>query len=236
MMLALQPKVIMAGAPAAGKGTQCGRLVRDYGVVQVSPGDILREEKRNGTVKGKKAQSYMDSGELVPDELVVDMVLERLEFPDAQRNGWLLDGFPRSKCARSIFPSQMTIHKITLTLIFIFRRGQCEEMKKRNINPTSFVVLDVPTETLVERVSGRRLDPETGKVYHLKFSPPESEDIKKRLEQVCSTRTNTNLLSNGYLIAAPFPPPNLHRNAACRRLGGEGTVLSFFEHLPITSS
>jgi len=130
----------------------------------------------------------------------------------------------------------MTIHKITLTLIFIFRRGQCEEMKKRNINPTSFVVLDVPTETLVERVSGRRLDPETGKVYHLKFSPPESEDIKKRLEQVCSTRTNTNLLSNGYLIAAPFPPPNLHRNAACRRLGGEGTVLSFLEHLPITSS
>jgi hypothetical protein len=133
----------------------------------------------------------------------------------------------------------MTIHKITLTLIFIFRRGQCEEMKKRSINPTSFVVLDVPTETLVERVSGRRLDPETGKVYHLKFSPPESEDIKKRLEQVCSIRTNTNLLSNGYLIAAPFPshPPfPLRRNAACRRLGGEGTVLSFLEHLPITSS
>lgn len=91
-------------------------------------------------------------------ELIVDMVLERLETQEAKKNGWLLDGFPRSE-------------------------GQCKAMQSRGIEPTRFIVLDVPTETLVERVSGRRTDPETGKVYHMKFSPPENEEIKKRLEQ-----------------------------------------------------
>ncbi|KAF0898228.1 hypothetical protein E2562_005824 [Oryza meyeriana var. granulata] len=151
-------KVMIAGAPASGKGTQCELIKTKYGLVHISAGDLLRAEIAAGTENGKRAKEFMEKGQLVPDEIVVTMVKERLLQPDAQEKGWLLDGYPRSY-------------------------SQAMALETLGIRPDIFILLDVPDEILVERVVGRRLDPVTGKIYHLKYSPTENEEIASRLTQ-----------------------------------------------------
>uniref|UniRef100_A0A0C9S7M6 adenylate kinase n=1 Tax=Wollemia nobilis TaxID=56998 RepID=A0A0C9S7M6_9CONI len=152
------PKIMISGAPAAGKGTQCELIVRKYGLVHIAAGDLLRAEVAAGTENGKRAKEYMEKGSLVPDEIVVTMVKERLAQQDAQEKGWLLDGYPRSL-------------------------SQATALVNLGIRPDLFLLLDVPEEILVDRVVGRRLDPVTGKIYHLKYSPPEKDEIAQRLTQ-----------------------------------------------------
>lgn len=137
-------RVMISGAPASGKGTQCEILSEEYKLTHISAGDLLRAEVGSGTANGLKAKEFMDAGKLVPNEIVVTMVKDRLNQPDAQA-GWLLDGYPRSK-------------------------DQADALDEANIRPEVFLLLEVPEEILVERVVGRRLDPETGKIYHLKVS------------------------------------------------------------------
>lgn len=180
-------KVMIAGAPAAGKGTQCARIVEKYGLVHISVGDLLRAEVRltenasatplqamhqvaEGTPDGKKAKEYMDRGDLVPNEVVVDMVKNRLAQSDVAQHGWLLDGYPRSL-------------------------EQAEAIEAVGIRPDIFLLIDVPDELLVDRVVGRRLDPETGEIYHLQFKPPPA-DIVDRLTQR-SDDTEDKVLSKG---------------------------------------
>jgi len=151
-------RIIIAGAPASGKGTQCEVIKEKYGVVHLSTGDILRAAVKEGTELGLKAKAFMDAGKLVPDELIIGVVSERLNQEDCQCQGWLLDGFPRTK-------------------------SQADALIAAGKNPDCFILLDVPEEVLVERVTGRRTDPVTGKIYHMKFSPPENEEIAKRLVQ-----------------------------------------------------
>lgn len=151
-------RVMISGAPASGKGTQCEFIVEKYGLLHISTGDLLRAEVAAGTENGLRAKDYMTKGQLVPDDIVIKMVRDKLEEATAQGKGWLLDGFPRS-------PSQG------------------EALKALGIRPDIFVVLDVPEEVLIERVVGRRLDPITGKIYHLKYTPPENEEISARLTQ-----------------------------------------------------
>ncbi|WOK96539.1 hypothetical protein Cni_G05246 [Canna indica] len=151
-------KVMISGAPASGKGTQCELIKKKYGLVHIAAGDLLRAEIAAGTEKGKRAKEYMEKGMLVPDEIVVMMVKERLLQADAQEKGWLLDGYPRSF-------------------------SQAKALEDLGIRPDIFILLDVSEESLVERVVGRRLDPVTGKIYHLKYSPPENEEIAARLTQ-----------------------------------------------------
>lgn len=148
---------MIAGAPAAGKGTQCARIVEEYGLVHVSVGDLLRAEVAAQTPAGKKAKSFMDNGDLVPNDVVVEMVKNKLAEPQAVEKGWLLDGYPRSA-------------------------EQAEAIEAENIRPDLFILVNVPDESLVERVVGRRNDPVTGEIYHLKFKPPPAEIID-RLEQ-----------------------------------------------------
>ncbi|KAK9824179.1 hypothetical protein WJX72_008350 [[Myrmecia] bisecta] len=148
---------MIAGAPAAGKGTQCAKIVDKFGLVHVSVGDLLRAEVERGTEAGKKAQQYMDQGDLVPNEVVVEMVKNRLSQGDVKEHGWLLDGYPRSA-------------------------SQAEAIEKEGIRPDLFILIDVPDEHLIERIVGRRLDPETGTIYHLKFKPPPQE-VTDRLIQ-----------------------------------------------------
>lgn len=150
-------KVMIAGAPAAGKGTQCARIVEQYGLVHISVGDLLRAEVAAGTPAGKKAKSFMDNGDLVPNDVVVEMVKNKLAEPEVLEKGWLLDGYPRSA-------------------------EQAEAIEAENIRPDVFLLVNVPDEDLVERVVGRRNDPVTGEIYHLKFKPPPKE-IMERLEQ-----------------------------------------------------
>ncbi|KAE8126133.1 hypothetical protein FH972_020877 [Carpinus fangiana] len=149
-------KVMISGAPASGKGTQCELIVQKFGLVHISTGDILRSEVSSGTEIGNKAKEFMNAGRLVPDEIVTAMVTSRLSREDAKERGWLLDGYPRSF-------------------------SQAQSLEKLKIRPDVYIVLDVPDEILIDRCIGRRLDPLTGKIYHLKSFPPESEEIKARL-------------------------------------------------------
>ena len=151
-------KVIIAGAPAAGKGTQCEMIKSEFGLVHLSTGDILRASVQQGTPLGLKAKAFMDGGQLVPDELIIGVICDRLKEKDCETNGWLLDGFPRTK-------------------------SQADALSAAGMIPDCFVMLDVPEEVLVERVTGRRTDPVTGKIYHMKFNPPTDAEVTSRLVQ-----------------------------------------------------
>lgn len=132
--------------------------MKHHDLVHVSAGDLLRAEVAAGTENGKKAKEYMTKGELVPNDIVVNMVKERLSQPDAQRKGWLLDGYPRSQ-------------------------SQADAIDATGLRPDVFILLEVLDNVLIERVVGRRLDPVTGRIYHLKYSPPETQEIAERLTQ-----------------------------------------------------
>ncbi|KAL5778803.1 hypothetical protein ACOSQ2_009540 [Xanthoceras sorbifolium] len=151
-------KIMISGAPASGKGTQCELIKKKYGLVHIAAGDLLRAEIALGSENGKRAKEYMEKGQLVPDEIVVMMVKDRLSQPDSQEKGWLLDGYPRSL-------------------------SQATGLKAYGFEPDLFILLEVSEDILVERVVGRRLDPVTGKIYHLKYFPPETEEIAARLTQ-----------------------------------------------------
>jgi adenylate kinase len=152
--------IIIAGAPASGKGTQCEAIKELYDVVHLSTGDILRAAVAARTPVGIVAKGYMDAGKLVPDEVIINIVKDRLQEEDCQTRGWLLDGFPRTK-------------------------AQAEALKEAGVCADCFIFLNVPDEILVERVVGRRTDPVTGKIYHVKYFPPPegNPEILSRLVQ-----------------------------------------------------
>jgi adenylate kinase len=143
-------RLILVGPPGAGKGTQAKVLTEKWGVPQISTGDMLREAKKAGTPLGLQAAEYMSKGALVPDEVVIGLVGERLKLPDAQ-NGFLLDGFPRT------VPQAEALEGL---------------LKGRGIHLDGVVQLDVARELLAERATLRRTDKRTGHIYHLKYNPP----------------------------------------------------------------
>ncbi|KAL8129624.1 hypothetical protein V2J09_018779 [Rumex salicifolius] len=149
-------KVMISGAPASGKGTQCQMIAQKFGVVHISTGDLLRAEVAAGTEIGNKAKDYMNSGRLVPDEIVTAMVATRLSLEDAKEKGWLLDGYPRSA-------------------------EQAHSLEKMGVRPDLYIILEVADDILIDRCVGRRLDPLTGKIYHITNFPPETEEIRARL-------------------------------------------------------
>ncbi|RKX63862.1 MAG: adenylate kinase [Thermodesulfobacteriota bacterium] len=145
--------IIFLGPPGAGKGTQAKVLVEKYGIPQISTGDMLREHVAKGTELGLKAKEYMEKGQLVPDEIILSMVKERLSQDDAQK-GFILDGFPRTVAQAE------ALDKIL------------EEMGKK----IEYVLaLIVPDEELVTRLTGRRTCKNCGMMYHIKFKPPKVE-------------------------------------------------------------
>ncbi len=146
-------RLILFGPPGAGKGTQARRLAEAYGIPQVSTGDILRQARAEGTELGRKAAEYMDAGKLVPDDLIVGIIEERIAQPDA-RAGYILDGFPR------------TIPQAEALEAMLNRRGEKID---------AVVSLEVPDEAIVERLSGRRTCPECKAMYHVAFNPPKEE-------------------------------------------------------------
>lgn len=141
--------IVMLGAPGAGKGTQAKKIAQELSLVHISTGDLFRENLKNETELGKLAQQYMNKGELVPDDVTVRMVEERLSRPDC-KNGAVLDGFPRN-------PDQARAFDAILA-----KMGH-------QINLVPFI--KVPDEVLVERLSGRWMSP-SGRVYHEKYNPP----------------------------------------------------------------
>jgi adenylate kinase len=143
--------LILLGAPGAGKGTQAQRLSARFGIPQISTGDMLRAARREGTTLGKKAEEYMTKGQLVPDEVVIGLVEERLAQPDAKA-GFILDGFPRT------IPQAQALDRV---------------LEKLGRSRIAVVDVQVPEGVLHERLGGRLSCPKDGASYHVKFSPPK---------------------------------------------------------------
>jgi adenylate kinase len=147
-------RVILLGAPGAGKGTQCKFIVERYGLLHLSSGDILRRHWAEGTELGKKAQTYMDAGELVPDDLIIEMMIG--EIARAPKEGFVLDGFPRTVNQAKKLDDALAARGETIDAIFN---------------------LEVDEKTVVQRITGRRSCPKCGAVYHIENQKPEVEGI-----------------------------------------------------------
>lgn len=148
-------KIIMLGAPGAGKGTQAKMIAEKYTVPHVSTGDIFRANIKEGTELGRKAKEYMDKGELVPDELTVSILLDRVSKDDC-KNGYVLDGFPRT------IPQAEVLDR---------------ELEKLGEAIDFAINVEVPDENIVKRMSGRRACTKCGATYHIEHIPPKKEGI-----------------------------------------------------------
>jgi adenylate kinase len=155
MPAVIEQNLILLGAPGAGKGTQAQRLSARFGIPQISTGDMLRAARREGTPLGKKAEEYMTKGQLVPDEVVIGLVEERLAQPDA-KPGFILDGFPRT------IPQAQALDRVL------------EKLGRQQIR---VVDVRVPEATLIERLGGRLSCPKDGASYHIKFTPPKQAGV-----------------------------------------------------------
>jgi adenylate kinase len=151
-------RLILLGPPGAGKGTQAARIAEDYDIPHIATGDIFRANVKQGTELGRKAKEYMDAGELVPDEVVIGMVRDRLDEDDA-REGFLLDGFPRT------VPQAEALQELLLEL-------------GRPIDVVIRYAID--DEEVVRRISGRRTCEDCGATYHVEVDPPEQEGVCDR--------------------------------------------------------
>lgn len=147
-------RVVLLGAPGAGKGTHCKKIVDRYGLLHLSSGDILRRERAEGTELGKKAQSYMDAGTLVPDELIVEMMSKTIK--GAPDRGFVLDGFPRTVRQAEALDRALAKDDSSIDVV---------------------VNLQVSDDIVVDRITGRRSCPKCGAVYHVKNMPPKNEGI-----------------------------------------------------------
>ena len=148
-------KIIMLGAPGAGKGTQAKRIAEKYSIPHISTGDIFRANIKAGTQLGVKARSYMDKGELVPDEVTIGMLIDRIHEQDCKK-GFILDGFPRN------IPQAESLDKV---------------LKEISEKIDFAIDVDVPDENIIKRMSGRRACLNCGATYHVSFNPPKKEDI-----------------------------------------------------------
>lgn len=143
-------KIVLLGAPGSGKGTQAARITAEFGIPAISTGDMLRENMRENTELGQKAKAFMDGGNLVPDDIILEMVGERLKKPDCA-NGFLFDGFPRT------IPQAEALEKVA--------------------SPDCALLLDVPDRFIEERMTGRRVCPKCGRTYHVTNIPPKVAGI-----------------------------------------------------------
>jgi len=169
---------VLFGPPGAGKGTQASRISSLTGKPQVSTGDMLRAAVASGSELGAEAKGYMEAGLLVPDEVIIGLISERLQEPDAV-SGLLLDGYPR-------------------TIAQAEALAEVEEV-------STVISIEVPDEAIVERIVGRRMDPETGRIYHIRFNPPPAE-LSERVIQRKDDNEDTvwNRLSAYHEQTAPL--------------------------------
>jgi adenylate kinase len=204
-------KLILLGAPGAGKGTQAAFLCQKYGIPQISTGDMLRAAVKAGTEMGLAAKKVMDAGGLVSDEIIIGLVKERITQPDCA-NGFLFDGFPRT------IP-------------------QADAMKAAGVKIDVVLEIDVPDTAIIERMSGRRVHVASGRTYHVKYNPPKAEGkddvtgedliqrdddkeetVRKRLDIYHQqTRPLVDYYSQWSATGDAVAP-------ACRKISGMGTV------------
>lgn len=174
----MSDSIVLFGPPGAGKGTQAGRISSLTGKPQVSTGDMLRAAVASGSELGSKAKGYMEDGLLVPDKIIIGLISERLQEPDAA-SGLLLDGYPRTIAQAEALAEVETVSAV--------------------------ISIEVPDEAIVERIVGRRMDPETGMIYHIKFNPPPTEVSARVVQRKDDTEdTVWNRLSAYHEQTAPL--------------------------------
>jgi adenylate kinase len=143
-------RMILIGPPGAGKGTQAARLVERFHIPHISTGEMLRAAVAEGTELGRAADGFMKAGQLVPDDVVIGMVIERIARPDCGA-GFMLDGFPRTRPQAEALDAALAAAGVALDVVLL---------------------IEVPDDLILERITGRRSDPKTGAIYHVKFNPP----------------------------------------------------------------
>jgi len=192
--------LILFGPPGAGKGTQAIRIKEALDVPQISTGDMMRAARREGTPLGKKFDEYMSQGKLVPDSMVLELMKERLSKPDAAK-GAIFDGFPRTVAQAEALDDLLA------------------EMGRKI---DAVVVLEVPLEDIIERVTGRRQDPASGQVYHVRYNPPPAGlDVVQRkddTEEVVRTRFE------GYEANTKPVLPHYEAKGLVKRVDGVGSL------------
>jgi adenylate kinase len=148
-------RLVLLGPPGAGKGTQAGVLCKEYKLLHMSTGDLLREAVKKNTAEGQKAKAYMDKGELVPDEIVAEMITAKLKTEDVSA-GFMLDGFPRNVKQAEILDKALTELNMPLDLVVYFETSE---------------------QTILKRLTGRRICKSCGKIYHVVNMPPKTEGV-----------------------------------------------------------
>lgn len=202
-------RMILVGPPGAGKGTQAAKLIDAYSIPHISTGDMLRAAVKSGTELGRRADDYMKQGALVPDDLVIAMVIERIAQDDCT-SGFMLDGFPRTQ------PQAAALD---------------HALGRASVKLDTVVLIEVRDELIVDRITGRRMDPGTGAIYHLEFNPPPAEVAGRVIQReddtvvACKAR-----LSKYHSETAPIIP-FYENKGLLRRVDGVGTPAEVTERI-----
>ncbi len=176
-------RMILVGPPGAGKGTQAARLIDTFKIPHISSGDMLRAAVKEGTRLGREADGYMKAGKLVPDDVVIGMILERIQRPDCS-HGFMLDGFPRTRPQAEALDTALTDAGVRLDAVLL---------------------IEVPDQLIVDRITGRRNDPTTGRIYHVTFDPPPAGvEVVQRADD--TVEAVTTRLTKYHSDTAPIIP------------------------------
>jgi len=194
-------RIIIIGPPGSGKGTQAKKLMQRLGIPHISSGDMLREAIAKGTPLGKKAAAYMKKGDLVPDDLVIEMIIQRLSQPDA-KNGFIMDGFPRT------LPQAEALDKA---------------FRQFHIKIDCVLHFDVPDEEIVTRNCARRIDPATGVIYNLRFDPPPKAIASRLIQRVDDTEEAMKTRLTKYHSETRAVLPFYEKQKLVRKINGRGS-------------
>ncbi|MBA2322365.1 MAG: adenylate kinase [Deltaproteobacteria bacterium] len=195
-------RLIFIGPPGAGKGTQAALLVERFEIPHISTGDMFRAAVKAGTALGRDADRYMKSGQLVPDEVTIGMLRERIAAPDAAK-GFLLDGFPRTEPQAAALETALQADGVELDHV---------------------LVLEVPDKLIEDRIVGRRTDPETGEIYHLTFSPPPPEIAPRLVHRKDDTEEACRARLDAYHAQTAPVVPFYEARGLVRRVDGVGST------------
>ncbi|MBZ5551565.1 MAG: adenylate kinase [Acidobacteriia bacterium] len=193
-------RMVLMGPPGAGKGTQAARLVERYRIAHISTGEMLRDAVEGHTPLGEKAAAFMEAGQLVPDDLVIPMAIGRLSKPDC-RNGFILDGFPRTRPQAEGLDAELEKHHLSLDIV---------------------LVIEVSDELILERITGRRMDPVTGTIYHVTFNPPPPDVAPRVVERADDTAEAVSARLAKYYSVTALMIPFYQQKGLLRRVDGNG--------------